>query len=391
MVKAIGPSEVKLEVQRSDELICAPAILENAKPDAFIICGKNGGQISLLSPCDDPLEDVFPLQIYKKKSNQRQHHISDAPDLLYEIEQAIGHGVQGKVWTATCRRSSTRVAIKCVPILPVSDGTDRLSADAARPCAEEGVSVNALREVSLLKGLDHPHVVRLIECFSFSSDLCMVLEFMDMNLRTLLTHGRLQGEQLRTGMAQCLSGLSHCHRRMILHRDLKPENVLVEMQNGRPRFALADFGLARTYHVPHRVYSGHVVSLWYRPLEVLLGQAKYGPGLDIWSIACIFGEMAVGRPVFFGTCEIHQIFAICNVLGTPGEQVFPGVSALPHFSQNFPQWRNTDFAKVRARAGPRFGEKALDVLRMGLRFDPGERPLASAMLRMPYFTDKTED
>ena len=84
-----------------------------------------------------------------------------------------------------------------MPILPVSDGTDRLSADAARPCAEEGVSVNALREVSLLKGLDHPHVVRLIECFSFSSDLCMVLEFMDMNLRTLLTHGRLQGEQLR--------------------------------------------------------------------------------------------------------------------------------------------------------------------------------------------------
>jgi serine/threonine protein kinase len=80
--------------------------------------------------------------------------------------------------------------------------------------------------------------------------------------------------------------------------------------NSVGQLKLADFGLARAFGIPVRSYTHEVVTLWYRAPDVLLGSRKYSTPVDIWSIGCIFSEMATRRPLFHGDSEIDQLFKI---------------------------------------------------------------------------------
>ena len=82
-----------------------------------------------------------------------------------------------------------------------------------------------------------------------------------------------------------IKGVSYIHKFKILHRDLKPQNLLISNDG---ILKIADFGLARGYGIPVKNYTHEVVTLWYRPPDVLLGSKNYMTTVDIWSIGCIF-------------------------------------------------------------------------------------------------------
>ncbi|PIO67097.1 kinase domain protein [Teladorsagia circumcincta] len=144
---------------------------------------------------------------------------------------------------------------------------------------------------------------------------------------------------------QLLRGLDFCHKKKILHRDLKPQNLLLD-DNGVLK--LADFGLARAKSVPSRTYSHEVVTLWYRPPDVLLGSTEYSTSLDMWGVGCIFAELCTGQAIFPGTKDVtDQLDKIFSVRGVPDETRWPQVKNLPHYSSNaFPNYKEIPFKQV---------------------------------------------
>lgn len=115
-----------------------------------------------------------------------------------------------------------------------------------------------------------------------------------------------------------------------MHRDLKPQNLLI---SERGELKLADFGLARAKSVPTHTYSNEVVTLWYRPPDVLLGSTQYTTSIDMWGVGCILYEMAAGKPAFPGATPPDQLSLIFTALGPPDRHTwssFPVVA--PEFS-----------------------------------------------------------
>ena len=82
-----------------------------------------------------------------------------------------------------------------------------------------------------------------------------------------------------------------------------------------------------------------MVTLWYRPPEILMGQREYTAAVDVWSIGCIFAELLQGKALFAGLCEIDQLFQIFQTLGTPDSSVWPGFADLPYYQDTiFPNF-----------------------------------------------------
>jgi serine/threonine protein kinase len=193
----------------------------------------------------------------------------------YKKTKKLGEGTYGIVYKAENVHTHEEVALKAI----------RLESE------EEGVPCTAIREISLLKELDHPNVVRLLEIIHDVDKLTLVFEFCDQDLKQHLDahFGILDHNKIKWFLYQLLKGVEYCHKRRVLHRDLKPQNLLISKKDNTLK--LADFGLARAFTVPVRNYSPEVVTLWYRAPEVLMGFKNYSTPIDMWSIGCIFAEM----------------------------------------------------------------------------------------------------
>lgn len=288
-------------------------------------------------------------------------------DQYVKIEK-IGEGTYGVVYKGRHKATNRVVALKKI----------RLESE------EEGVPSTAIREISLLKELVHPNVVTLEEVLLEDGKLYLVFEFLSMDLKKYmdsLPSGQLMDKMLvKSYLYQILQAMLFCHQRRVIHRDLKPQNLLIDSQG---IIKLADFGLARALCIPVRVYTHEVVTLWYRAPEVLLGAARYSTPVDIWSIGCIFAEMASRRPVFRGDSEIDQLFRIFRTLSTPSEENWPGVSQLPDYKSTFPSWRTN----VLPQTVKQIDDVGMELLQSMLKYDPSQRISAKAALHHPYFDD----
>lgn len=221
----------------------------------------------------------------------------------------------------------------------------------------EGVPSTAIREIALLRELNHPNVVRLLDVIHSDKNLYLVFEYLNQDLKKLLDESEtgLEKSLVKSYLWQLLQGIAHCHTQRVLHRDLKPQNLLIDDAGN---IKLADFGLARSISLPIRGYTHEVVTLWYRAPEILLGSSVYGPAVDIWAIGCIFAEMYTKKALFPGDSEIDQLFRIFRTLGTPSEKTWPGVEKLPDFKKTFPQWARQDLFRFL----PPMDKDAIDLL-----------------------------
>jgi len=280
----------------------------------------------------------------------------------------IGEGTYGVVYKAKDKLTGDILALKKI----------RLEAE------DEGIPSTAIREIALLKQLQHPNIVRLYDVVHTEKRLTLVFEFLDQDLKKYLdTHADkgIQAFTIKSFLFQLLSGINYCHKNRVLHRDLKPQNLLINIQHGQLK--LADFGLARAFGIPVRSLTHEVVTLWYRSPDVLMGSKHYSTSVDMWSIGCIFAEMVTGRPLFPGTSEKDQLLKIFVLLGTPSLASWPGQAKLPQYKNDFPVYEARDLAKL----FPTLNKTGLDILRKFLRFDPDTRISAQEALAHPYFAE----
>ncbi|XP_042321362.1 cyclin-dependent kinase 18 [Sceloporus undulatus] len=246
---------------------------------------------------------------------------------------------------------------------------------------EEGAPCTAIREVSLLKNLKHANIVTLHDIIHTKCSLTLVFEYLDGDLKQYLDNcGNLMSmHNVKIFMFQLLRGLSYCHQLKILHRDLKPQNLLI---NGKGELKLADFGLARAKSVPTKTFSNEVVTLWYRPPDVLLGSTEYSTPIDMWGVGCIHYEMITGRPMFPGSTVKEELHLIFKMLGTPAEETWPGITSNEEFrTYNFTQHR----AQPLINHVPRLDTEGIDLLMNLLLYEAKQRISAEAALRHPYF------
>jgi serine/threonine protein kinase len=279
----------------------------------------------------------------------------------------LGEGTYGVVYKARDRRTDEIVALKRI----------RLEVE------DEGIPSTALREISLLRELTHRNIVDLKDCVQEDGKLYLVFEFLDKDLKKYMEScsGLLSPALVKSYLFQMCRGLTFCHARGVMHRDLKPQNLLVTRDG---RLKIADFGLARAFCPPIRPLTHEVVTLWYRPPEILMGSTTYAPPVDVWAIGTIFVEMVTKRPLFPGDSEIDELYKIFRQLGTPNEEVWPGCTALQDWNAAFPKWYKTPFANTVTDNLDSYG---LELLELFLAYDPKERITSKDSLNHPYFDD----
>jgi len=282
----------------------------------------------------------------------------------------LGEGTYATVYKGKSRLTDTMVALKEI----------RLEHEEGAPCT-------AIREVSLLKDLKHANIVTLHDIVHTDKSLTLVFEYLERDLKQYMDDcgAILAMNNVKLFLYQMLRGLAYCHSRRVLHRDLKPQNLLI---NERGELKLADFGLARAKSVPTKTYSNEVVTLWYRPPDVLLGSTEYSTPIDMWGVGCIFYEMASGRPLFPGSTVEDELHLIFKVLGTPNEDNWPGISRSEELAgYKFPVYGPESLVSK----APRLDSDGIGLLSSFLLFEAKKRLPAREALKHPYFSSFPEE
>lgn len=293
----------------------------------------------------------------------------------------VGEGTYGEVYLAREKATGREVALKKV----------RMENE------KEGFPITAIREIKILKALNHPNIINLIEVITSKSSgggrsIYMVFEAMSQDLTGLIESDYSKNfslGQVKCYLQQLFEALHYCHKNGILHRDLKPSNILL---NQKGEVKLADFGLSRPYSTGSsetRPFTNRVVTLWYRPPELLLGATKYGPGIDMWSAGCIMGELLLNKPLLPADNEPNQLKYIWHMCGTPDRNGWDDVVKLPLYPTLKPtESQDRKLQQRLTSSGDRghwMTKSAVELLDALLTLDPEKRISAESALNADFF------
>ncbi|XP_042731205.1 cyclin-dependent kinase 7 isoform X3 [Lagopus leucura] len=325
----------------------------------------------------------------------------------YEKLDFLGEGQFATVYKAKDKVTGQIVAIKKIKL-------------GHRSEAKDGINRTALREIKLLQELSHLNVIGLLDAFGHKSNISLVFDFMETDLEVIIkdTSIVLTQAHIKAYMLMTLQGLEYLHQQWILHRknsvlqlcfictsmsdavlldclsaaichvakecngilDLKPNNLLLD-ENGVLK--LADFGLAKSFGSPNRVYTHQVVTRWYRSPELLFGARMYGVGVDMWAVGCILAELLLRVPFLPGDSDLDQLTRIFETLGTPTEEQWPGMTSLPDYV-TFKSFPGMPLQHIFSAAG----DDLLSLLQGLFTFNPCSRVTATQALKQKYFSNR---
>ena len=243
---------------------------------------------------------------------------------IFIDKTVIGEGTFGKVFKARIQNDKDPGRYYALKMIKMDND-------------KEGFPITAMREIKLLKQLDHENIVNLREIVtssglattaSFGStadskssrgQVYLVFDYAEHDLQGVLEKGvEFDKNHFKCLVKQLIEGMAYLHERGIMHRDIKGGNILLT-KNGVIK--IADFGLARDFKKVNNLnFTTKVVTRWYRAPELLLGNANYTEAIDMWSVGCFIAEMFTGKPIFAGKSDSDQLPCIYEKLGVPTEE-----------------------------------------------------------------------
>ncbi len=240
-----------------------------------------------------------------------------------------------------------------------------------------------LREINLLLSINHPNIIFVREAkMNFSAEkFFIVMEYCNFDMKSILeSQTKFSLIQVKMIFKQLLLGISILHDNFIIHRDLKTSNILL---NKEGVLKVCDFGMARLFNLKSTLMSQEVVTLWYRPPEILLGQKDYTSSVDLWALGCILSEIITSKVLFSGKSELDQLTQIFSNLGTPTSDIWLNLHFLASTKKIiFPlQPYNALFSKLYGK----MDLLTIDLIQRFLAYDPMKRISVNLALNHPFF------
>ena len=241
-----------------------------------------------------------------------------------------------------------------------------------------------LKEISSLRKLKHPNIIKLKEVFKLENELFLVFEYCEKNLFKFYTENfknkkkKMPELKIKKIIYQITKALSYMHKKGYFHRDMKPENLLI---NSSENIKIADFGLAREIR-SSPPYTDYVSTRWYRAPEILLKSVNYNSPVDIFALGCIMAELYMQEPLFKGNSELDQMNKICSILGTPNKNWIEGYKLAGQMGFIFPEFKKKNLNEFLNAS-----EEGIDLLKNMLTFESSKRISATKMLSHSFFDE----
>lgn len=256
-----------------------------------------------------------------------------------------------------------------------------------------GFPINSIREISILKDLKCKNIVDLRKIISTSNNIVyLVFDYYKYDLSKLL-YGEMNSiitkNHIIYYMKQIINSIKECRDNFIIHRDIKPSNIFITDNN---EIKLGDFGLARRVK-QGAVHTSHVVTLYYRAPELLLGSKDYSYEVDMWSVGCVLFEMMAKKPLFFTEFKNHnvdiaQMDLIFSICGTPNIKEWQELEKLDKnslFKNKIP--KPNKLKEYLQKNLPICFHGAIDLLLKMLEITPSKRITPDEALQHPFFLD----
>lgn len=348
----------------------------------------------------------------------------------YENFEQVGEGTYGYVYRARNKSTGDTVALKKLIIHKEMSG----------------FPICSIREIKFLKSLQHKNIVKLLDVISskgcehlevdFKSgvhtkhqtdkqpqaddskatanisnttteakqeqclaqlkrcgNLYFVFEYIEHDLGGIIdAHYRFSPIAIKCIMRQLFEVLDYLCDRKVLHRDIKSSNILV---SNRHHIKLADFGLARSKVNPCDMGDGpplggsltnNVITMWYKPPELLLGATHYSYGIDMWSMGCVIAELELGRPLFPGKTEPEQLDLISRTIGTPTREMWPGLMDLRNAEVMLKAAPKVAGVSLKSTYQGKISDGMIELLERILVADPLQRTTAKLALTSKFFS-----